>query len=243
MTFTARTKKWIAITLISLEIQSFQGLLLPKHLPGQDPPPDSLSSDRISIQFSAGQNSYDLFSLQPGRIQVLRHRMWTQIYVTPPVDDQWSYMHFGSYDAYLSRSAYGLEYRESSSYIPPLVTDYMDYKMGRDRYLPIVTPVLLGFIVYEAVRYSRNFFGPDNDDSEGNNLTPREENALAILNNTFPLGTDQWFSLYVRTYGDTLFSFYQFQQLVQNLESKSVITSQESTRGTIEYAPAGRPEE
>jgi hypothetical protein len=242
MIFTSGKKPFISTLLILLEIQTFQGLLFPKSMPGQDSLPDSLKSDRISIQFSAGQNRYGLFSLQPGRIQMLRHRMWKQVFMVAPINEQFSAMYFGSYDAYLSRSAYGLEYRESSNYIPPLVADYMDYKMGRDRYLPVVTPVLLGFIVYEAVRYSRNFFGQNNDDDE-KSLTPREENALAILNNTFPLTADRWFSLYVKTYRDTLFTFTQFRQLVQNLESKSVITSQQSARGIIEYAPSVRPQE
>jgi hypothetical protein len=239
MIFTPGKKTFISTLLILLEIQTFEGLLFPKSVPGQDSPPDSLKSDRISIQFSAGRNRYGLFSLQPGRIQMLRHRMWKQVFVVAPMNAQFSAMYFGSYDAYLSRSAYGLEYRESSNYIPPLVADYMDYKMGRDRYLPVVTPVLLGFIVYEAVRHSRNFFGHNNDEEK--NLTPREENALALLNNTFPLGADQWFTLYVKTYRDTLFTFNQFRQLIQNLESKSVITSQQSARGFIEYAPAVRP--
>ncbi|RQW02948.1 MAG: hypothetical protein EH225_07755 [Calditrichaeota bacterium] len=204
---------------------------------------DSLTSSPVPLHFSKQGETYHLFpySLSPG--QVLRYHVWqnqTEIWSQPPSGGlkkpQFLPGSMPTRPPSAPSSVFGLEYRESSLYIPPLVRDYMDYKMGRDRYLPIVTPVLLGYLVYNALRYSNTILGKDSIATDINFLPGSpEKKMLDILREKSPLTEKEWYTLYIQNSGDQSPDFPKFLEMIRSLESGEFIRSVENSEGSTEF--------
>ena len=128
---------------------------------------DSLKYDLLHL-FPSGKGNFKPGTDQLLKLWVIQHRsrIWEQVEISgnPGTANSvygFADMFTGFDDAKLAYP--GLEMRESSIYIPENVRDYTDYKMGRDRYLPILNPVLIGFMLYHVSRYAHEFFDREDD--------------------------------------------------------------------------------
>ena len=131
----------------------------------------------------------------------------------------------------------GLELRESSLYIPQNVRDFTDFKMGRDRYLPVFNPVLIGFMLYHVSRYAHNFFNKEDDFEVRDSLSEIEKFMLVILENEYPLETKGWYNRYIMASRDSSMTINEFGELVRKLEEKAILKPRQFEDGTVKYYP------
>ncbi len=69
-----------------------------------------------------------------------RQELWKNLGQDSQPAQQYTYPRFPSIveNRFYHSDQLQLDYRQSSIYIPVIVRDYLDFKMGRDRYLPIM---------------------------------------------------------------------------------------------------------
>jgi len=131
----------------------------------------------------------------------------------------------------------GIEYRHGSNYIPQNVRDYTEYKMGRDRYLPIFNPVLIGFILYNVSQYASYYFGEKDTRSLYQKLNSRQKQMLLVLHDTYPLNQDDWYSLYQNTFPDSSISKALFITEINELDKLSLVKTRTFEEKEIRYYP------
>ncbi|NOQ97805.1 MAG: hypothetical protein GQ561_06540 [Calditrichae bacterium] len=132
----------------------------------------------------------------------------------------------------------GIEYRHGSNYIPQNVRDYTEFKMGRDRYLPIFNPVLIGFILYNVSQYASYYFGEKDTRSLFEKLNRRQKQILLVLHDNYPLNQDVWYSLYQNTFPDSSISKTSFINEINELDKLSLVKTRTFEEKEIRYYPA-----
>jgi hypothetical protein len=138
-------------------------------------------------------------------------------------------------DSYLSYP--GIEYRHGSNYIPQNVRDYTEFKMGRDRYLPIVNPVLIGFILYNVTQYASYYFGDKDTQSLYEKLNRPQKQMLLVLQQNYPVNQEVWYSLYQNSYPDSSLSESQFFNHIEVLDELSLVKTRTFEENEIRYYP------
>jgi len=132
----------------------------------------------------------------------------------------------------------GIEYRHGSNYIPQNVIDYTEFKMGRDRYVPILNPVLIGFILYNVSQYARYYFGDKDTESILQTLDRQQREMLLTLQKNYPLNLDDWYTLYQARCPDTSFSKSAFSEKVKELDNLSLVKTRLFEEDEVRYYPA-----
>ncbi len=132
----------------------------------------------------------------------------------------------------------GIEYRHGSNYIPQNVRDYTEFKMGRDRYLPILNPVLIGFILYNVSKYANYYFGDRDTESILQSLDRQQREMLLILQENYPLNLDGWYKSYQVRFPDNTFTKSAFNEKVKELDNLSLVKTRVFEEDEVKYYPA-----
>lgn len=206
---------------------------------------DSLRPENISIKFLQNSQPYEIFSPSLSSAQLFRSWLWRSG-VNYPLEFHWETKDdlrnlksgaFPDFDRY-SEPIYdypGLDYRGTSYYLPENVREYIDFKMGREPYLPVFNPVILGFILYNLRHYLLQNEQESSDQSE---LTLAEVKLLQVLLEEYPLDETQWYNHYRQTSRDSLFSVPQFQKTLEKLRKKSLVLLQFTKERELKYYPS-----
>ena len=141
---------------------------------------------------------------------------------------------FDKYSAAVSNYP-GLDYRGTSYYLPENVREYIDFKMGREHYLPVFNPVILGFILYNLRHY---LLEKEQETSVQAELNLVEVKLLQILMEKYPLDEQEWYQHYRQTSQDSLFTVPTFQKAVEKLRKKSLVLLQFNKDRELKYYPS-----
>jgi hypothetical protein len=206
---------------------------------------DSLVPANISIKFLRNSQPYEIFSPSLSSAQLFRSWLWRSG-VNYPLEFHWEtkdYLRhlksgtFPDFDRY-SEPIYdypGADYRGTSYYLPENVREYIDFKMGREPYLPVFNPVILGFILYNLRHY---LLQNEQESSLQSELTLAEVKLLQVLLEEYPLDEQQWYNHYRQASRDSLFSIPAFQKAVEKLRKKSLVLWQSDQAGDLKYYPS-----
>jgi len=147
-----------------------------------------------------------------------------------------SQMYHDMDDSYFSYP--GVEYRHGSNYIPQNVRDYTDYKMGRDRYLAVLNPILIGFILYNVTQYADYYFGEKDTQSLFSQLNRQQKQMLVVLQDNYPLNQNVWYALFQNTFPDSSISLKSFIKEINELEKLSLLKMRTFEDQEVRYFPA-----
>ena len=206
---------------------------------------DSLANDKISIKFLRSSQSYEIFSPALITGELLKSWLWRnggsfwpefQLELNQDLHDL-KFKKFTDFGKnYLPLSNYpGLDYRGSSYYLPENVQEYIDFKMGREPYLPVLNPVILGFIFYNLRHY---LLKNDQENSVLDELSVAEVKLLQILLEKYPLDEQEWYFDYQKVTQDSLFSVLAFQKAIETLSRKSLVVQQFTDDKQLKYFPS-----
>ncbi len=135
------------------------------------------------------------------------------------------------------RRELSLDYRESSIYLPSNVREFMEYKMGRSRYVPVVTmsgAAYLAYMIYK--KYGDLLKKREENHYVGLNLSDREIQLLKTLWKHPGLTAPVW---YAQTTGlERQVTFLTIKHDVKNLEEKYLLKTRKMSDGQIKYFPA-----
>ena len=132
----------------------------------------------------------------------------------------------------------GIEYRHGSNYIPQNVRDYTEFKMGRDRYLPVFNPVLIGFILYNVSKYANYYFGEKDTKSILEKLDSQQKKMLQILQFEYPLNLNDWYRVYQDTFHDSSMTISTFTDKMKELDQLSLVKTRVFEKDEVKYYPA-----
>lgn len=206
--------------------------------------PESDSTLRSEKQLS----ETELFPVSPSGSQLLKYWILTnpqqfqaRLYFNPDRRKKLSLQPFATIH---SPYQYGqlnpaVDYRESSLYIPGNVQAWTDYKMGREPYLPLITPLTVGFMLYSIAHYARILY--QDQESPGRkefNVTLDEIRLMNILWQKFPLTLQEWYAAFSRGYPDSVADVKYFQKTARELENKSLIKTRVFVDQGLKYFPA-----
>jgi hypothetical protein len=136
-------------------------------------------------------------------------------------------------------SNFGVEYRESSLYVPVNVQEFNDYKMGRTPYLPIASFALAGFLAQQIYnRYGYLLKAREETRYQGIELSEREIRMLQVLWQENSLQPGEWYSEYFQNYQNDDLTFTVFNADIQKLENKYLLKKRKYDDGTVKYFPA-----
>lgn len=130
-----------------------------------------------------------------------------------------------------------IEYRHGSNYIPQNVRDYTDFKMGRDRYLAVLNPVLIGFILYNVSQYANYYFGEKDTQSLFGQLNRQQKQMLLVLQDNYPLNQDAWYALFQSTFPDSSVSLKSFVKEINKMEKLSLLKMRTFEEEEVRYFP------
>jgi hypothetical protein len=206
---------------------------------------DSLADDKISIKFLRGSQSYEIFSPALNTGELLKSWLWRnggnywpefQLELDRDLHD-FKFKRFTDFDKYNSQltSYPGLDYRGTSNYLPENVREYIDFKMGREPYLPVFNPVILGFIFYNLRHY---LLKNQQENSVLAELSLPEVKLLQILLEKYPLDERDWYFYYQQVTQDSLFSVLKFQNAIETLRKKSLVVQQFTKEKELKYFPS-----
>ena len=171
-----------------------------------------------------------------------RHKIWTEVskhqadqeldeFSQQPLID-WNFSSPGL-------SNFGVEYRESSLYVPVNVQEFNDYKMGRTPYLPIASFALAGYLAQQIYnRYGYLLKAREETRYQGIELSEREIRMLQVLWQENSLQPGEWYSEYFQNYRIDNLTFTIFNAEIQKLENKYLLKKRKYDDGTIKYFPA-----
>ncbi len=182
-----------------------------------------------NAQFSPGVTSgYDGFSTQysPQPIETLDERMDHVPLIEWDITPQ-------------ARNEFLLDYRESSLYTPENVRDYLEFKMGRDRYVPLASFAALSYlsaIIYQ--RYGHLLKTREEVRYQGLQISPMELHMMDILWDKGEYEVREWYKALVEDPGVTPNTYIIFQENVKSLDNKYLIKSRNFPNGEVKYYPA-----
>lgn len=203
---------------------------------------DSLASTPMLLKFSNADHRYEIFSpsLSTGNrwkstLWTMRMNFWTDF----TMESENKRSGFAAWpDLRIDFSVFtypGLDYRGTTYYLPENVKEYIDYKMGREPYLPVANPIVLGYLFY----YLQKFWPQITvENSNASPLNDSEMKLLQILLEKNPLDEGQWYRLYQQSTGDTLFPLSAFRIARDNLIRQSLVIRQSINGHKINYVPS-----
>lgn len=137
------------------------------------------------------------------------------------------------------RSVFGLDYRESSLYVPENVQDYIDYSMGRERYVPIASLALASYLAYEIYqRYGYLLHQREEERYHGVYLDSVAIAMMEILWEEPGLVAADWYNRFNQKFHKMNVPFLHFQQRIQELDEKMMLKTRKMENDAIRYFPA-----
>ncbi|HFE63261.1 hypothetical protein B1H10_06100 [candidate division KSB1 bacterium 4484_188] len=133
----------------------------------------------------------------------------------------------------------GLDFRESSLFVPTNVREYLDYKMGRSRILPVATLAAAGYLAHLIYqRYGYLLAKREQEKYRDLRLNRQEITLMKILWKQQGLTATQWYTHYNRTGSDRRTTFLILKKTFEELEGKYLIRSRILPDGQVKYVPA-----
>lgn len=176
-----------------------------------------------------------------------RYKIWTEV-SKPEADGEldafdqqplidWNFSSPGLSD-------FGVEYRESSLYLPTNVQEFTEYKMGRTPYVPIASLALAGYLAQQIYnRYGHLLKAREESRYRGVELTGRQIHMMQLLWQEKSYMPSEWYSSYFKKYKDDNITFTIFNREIDNLENSFLLKKREFEDGTVKYFPAISREE
>ncbi len=142
------------------------------------------------------------------------------------------------------RSIFGLDYRGSSLYVPENVRDYLDYSMGRERYVPIASLLLASYLAYEIYqRYGYLLWQRERDRYRGVYLDETEIAMMEVLWKQPGLLAPVWYGEFHHQYHLKNVPFLEFKRKIHDLDEKIMLKTRKIENEGIRYFPAISREE
>lgn len=133
----------------------------------------------------------------------------------------------------------GLDFRESSLFVPTNVREYLDYKMGRSRVLPVATLAAAGYLAYLIYqRYGYLLAKREQEKYRDLRLNRQEITLMKLLWKHQGLTATQWYTHYHRTGTDQHTTFLILKKTFEALESKYLVRSRILPDKQVKYFPA-----
>ena len=206
---------------------------------------DSLTENEISVKFLRNSQSYQIFSPVLNTGELLKSWLWRSgINYRPEFQLEYGsdlldfkpdrLTDFDTYNSALNNYP-GLDFRGTSYYLPENVREYIDYKMGREPYLPVFNPVILGFLLYNLRHY---LLKNEQENAAATELNLVEVKLLQILLEKYPLNEQEWYANYQQVSRDSLFSVLTFQKAIETLRKKSLVVQQVTDEKELKYLPS-----
>jgi hypothetical protein len=176
-----------------------------------------------------------------------RYKIWTEV-SKPEADGEldafdqqplidWNFSSPGLSD-------FGVEYRESSLYLPTNVQEFTEYKMGRTPFVPIASLALAGYLAQQIYnRYGHLLKAREESRYRGVELTGRQIHMMQLLWQEKSYMPSEWYSSYFKKYKDDNITFTIFNREIDNLENSFLLKKREFEDGTVKYFPAISREE
>jgi predicted transcriptional regulator len=135
-----------------------------------------------------------------------------------------------------------LDFRESSLFIPANVRDFLEYKMGRTRYIPIVTLAGAAFLAYQIYhKYGYLIAKREHEKFFGINLNNHEIVCIEILWESPGLTAPELYSQLVKN--KKQISYLETEAVLNALENDFLVKSRQMIEDEIKYFPAISKEE
>ena len=142
------------------------------------------------------------------------------------------------------RSNFNLDYRGSSLYVPENVRDYLDYSMGRERYVPIASLLLASYLAYELYQhYGYLLWQREKDRYRGVYLDKTEIAMMEVLWKQPGLLTAVWYGEFHHQYHMKNVPFLEFKRKIHDLDEKMMLKTRKIENEGIRYFPAISREE
>ncbi len=136
-------------------------------------------------------------------------------------------------------SAFGLDYRESSLFVPVEVREYLDYKMGRSRYIPLGSLAMAMFLADRLYRrYGYLLHQREENRYRGLELEKTEIEMLSVLWKTPGLSAVEWYQKFSKAYSHPEITFLIFKGKVDSLREKYLLKTRTFSGGKVKYFPA-----
>ena len=136
-------------------------------------------------------------------------------------------------------SVFGLDYRESSLFVPVEVREYLEYKMGRSRYIPLGS---LAMAMYLADRLYRRYGYLLKHREEyryrGLDMDKTEMDMLSVLWKEPGLLAEKWYQEFSRAFSYPQITFLVFKEKVDSLQNKYLLKTRKLPNGRVKYFPA-----
>ncbi|GAB4377113.1 MAG: hypothetical protein Kow0042_24320 [Calditrichia bacterium] len=199
---------------------------------------------RLPIPFTKDDNYY--LSLSPTqKIQFWifqnRNRFWTEVRsregakIPTSMAQPWIDWNFAS----PGHSLMNLDFRESSLFVPPNVREYIDYKMGRSRYLPVASLAAASYLAYQLYqRYGYLLKKREENRYQGLMLSDREIRLMEILWENPGLRGEEWYISFIQNAPPGEVVYEIIEKDLSELEAKYLIKSKKLPEGVIQYFPA-----
>lgn len=133
----------------------------------------------------------------------------------------------------------GLDYRESSLYVPVNVREYQQYQMGRSRYMPLGNLALAMYLANKL--YRRYGYLLRRREQERYRNLVLDDTGIAMLKvlwKTPGLLAPEWYTAFHRTYPGKKVVFLQFRQKIRELQDKYLVNPRTFPDHKIKYYPA-----
>ncbi len=144
---------------------------------------------------------------------------------------------FWSYSSPELSSPY-LDYRESSLYRPENVMDYLQFKMGGDRYIPLVSLAALSYLASQIYRhYGYLLRRREKERYRTLTLDRQELSALKVLWKNPGITAAEWYTR-LDSLGENRLTFPQLQKIIARLDEKMLLKTRHKDERTLLYFPA-----
>ncbi|GAB4335023.1 MAG: hypothetical protein Kow0037_14220 [Calditrichia bacterium] len=135
-------------------------------------------------------------------------------------------------------SSWGLDYRESSLYIPGNVREYLEYKMGRERYVPLASLTTAAYLAYLMYRKYGYLLSRDPEERlQGIVLEKDEIQLLHLLWDKRGQTATELYRRWRKVYPDVPLVFGGLDSLLKWLEKKNFLNKKEQINGETQYFP------
>jgi len=136
-------------------------------------------------------------------------------------------------------SRFGLDYRESSLFVPVEVREYLDYKMGRSRYIPLGTLAMAMYLADRLYqRYGYLLRQREENRYQGLDLEEVEVEMLGVLWKAPGLLAAEWYRKFSVVYSHPEITFLIFKEKIDRLMEKYLLKTRKLPDGGVKYFPA-----
>ncbi len=206
-------------------------------------------SNRVTLRLPSPFEEKSVVWLPPDTRQMLmswvvghRNRIWTEVSrgEKPVVPEGASNFPMMNWDQpFPASSSDRVDYRQSSLYVPQNVTDYIEYQMGRSRYIPLGTLAAASFLAHQIYsRYGYLLQKREEEKYRGIDLSSRQIRMMKVIWRLGKLLPTDWYTRYSEQYNDRETTYVLFEQDIFDLENKSLLKIRKLPDGKTQYFPA-----